>query len=134
MGLHVPAPGAQVTLAGAGLRDLAKQSERVPAGRIAAVCVVVLWLLVVLAVLARLIDYAPAAFLAAGVFTFAITLVLAFDAAVDWADPDESESLARRLQPELAWPLLENFTGLIRVGLVPVCFVGGLVLGHFAWH
>ncbi len=134
MGRHVPATGSQGARGGTGLRDLTRQSEHWPVGRIAAVGVVILWLLLVLAVVARLIDYAPAAFLAAGVFTFAIMLVLAFDAAVDWADPDESESLARRLQPEQAWPLLQSVTGLIRVGLVPVCFVGGLVVGHFTWH
>jgi hypothetical protein len=95
---------------------------------------VVVWAVIALAVLARWINYAAAAFLAAGVFTFVIMLVLVYDAAVDWADPDEHESLARRLQPEQAWPWLQGVTGLIRVCAVPTCFVAGVIVGHFEWH
>jgi hypothetical protein len=93
-----------------------------------------MWVVIAVAVLHHWIDQAPAAFLAAAACSFAITLVLAYDAAVDWADPVEHGSLAPRLQPERAWPMLRSVTGLIRVCAVPVCFVTGIVLGHLTWH
>lgn len=134
MGLDVSAPPLKRARGQTPLKEWTRQGEHLPAGRIAAVVVIVSWVIIALAVLVRWVPYDAAAFVAAAVFTLAITSVVVFDAALDWADPDEGGSLAARLRPERAWPQLEHITGLLRVAAVPVCFVGGTVLGHFLWH
>src|SRR5215471_9268685 len=62
-------------------------------GRGAAAAVVVAWVAIVAVVLVGWLSWDAAAFVAVGAFTFAVAVVLAFDAAVDWFDPDERGSL-----------------------------------------
>jgi hypothetical protein len=83
------------------------------------------------------LSWDAAAFLAAGAFTFAVAVVMAFDAAVDWFDPqEEGGRLPRRFQTDWAWwAWLERAapTWLKVIG-IPACFIAGCFVGHLLWH
>jgi hypothetical protein len=127
-----------VGLAGPGMRtrmrDWTRRHARLPVARIAAGIVALCWIAIVIAVLERWLAPAPAPFYAAAALTAAMVLALFYDVVVEWVDPDERESLPRRLQPELAWAPVERLVRLLQIGAVPACFGIGLLVGHWGWH
>ncbi len=105
-----------------------------PAGRVAIGFVVAAWIAVALSVMLGWLSWDAASFVGAAAFTFAVAAVMAFDAVVDWLDPDERGSLPDRFQPEVAWPWLARAPEWLRFIAVPAFFAAGAVTGHFLWH
>jgi hypothetical protein len=105
-----------------------------PAGRVAIGFVIAAWVVIALLVILRALSWDAASFLGAGAFTFAVAVVMAFDAVVDWLDPDERGSLRARFRPEVPWPWLAKAPQWLRFIAVPVFFTAGTVTGHFLWH
>jgi hypothetical protein len=105
-----------------------------PAGRAAIGFVVAAWIVVAVSVMLGWLSLDAASFMGAAAFTFAVAAVLAFDAVVDWLDPDESGSMPARFQPEVAWPWLTRAPAWLRFIAVPAFFAAGAVTGHFLWH
>jgi ABC-type branched-subunit amino acid transport system permease subunit len=116
------------------LENWAVRSAGWPVGRLTAVAVAVLWVGIALAVLAGLLSWDAAAFLAVGAFTLAIAAAMSYDAAIDWFDPDERGLPARFQLAPARWLALERAPGLLKRVVLPACFVLGAAIGHFVWH
>jgi hypothetical protein len=115
-------------------REWTRRHARLPVLRIAFVFVLLSWAVLAVLVETGTLQLPPAPFYAAAALAFAVVGALVYDVAVEWVDPEEQESLPRRLQPEVSRPVLQRIVAFLQIGAVPLCFLGGVLLGHLEWH